>query len=386
MTTSTDHQDSAAMAATAVQCVTVDLGERTYPIHIGPGLLRQADHYIGPLVDGRHLVVIADQAVAGSHMTTLTASLSGLAARLDTITVASGEASKSIACFGQVMEQVLALNVDRKVMLIALGGGVIGDLVGYVAASLLRGVDFIQVPTTLLAQVDSSVGGKTGINARAGKNLIGAFHQPQAVLADTDTLATLPPREIRAGYAEVAKYGLLGDAEFFDWLDTNQGRILALDNAALTETVARCCLAKARIVAEDEKEGGRRALLNLGHTFGHAYEAEANYDGSVLHGEAVAAGMVDAYRLGVRLGTATQAELERVIDHLRRAGLPTTRAMLSNLLGEVSAEVLMRHMQKDKKVSDGAIVFIVPHGIGDARVDRDVDPAQAKAVLEAQNT
>ena len=364
--------------------VDVDLGARGYPIHIGPGLIARADLYLGDLVDGRHLVVIADVAVADHHLKALVASLSGRAEKLDTITVPSGEASKSIACFGQVMEQVLALNVDRKVMLVALGGGVIGDLVGYIAASLLRGVDFIQVPPTLLAQVDSSVGGKTGINARAGKNLIGAFHQPRAVLADTATLSTLPPREIRAGYAEVVKYGLLGDRGFFDWLEANQDQILALDDAALTETVARCCRAKARIVAEDEKEGGRRALLNLGHTFGHAYEAEAKYDGSVLHGEAVATGMVDAYRLGVRLGTVTEAERDQVIAHLNRAGLPTTRAMLSNLLGEVSAEVLMRHMQKDKKVSDGAIVFIVPHGIGDARVDRGVDPADTKAVLEAQ--
>ena len=281
------------------------------------------------------------------------------ALKIDHVTVPSGEASKSIAMFGQVMEDVLALNVDRRVMLVALGGGVIGDLVGYVAASLLRGVDFIQVPTTLLAQVDSSVGGKTGINAAAGKNLIGAFHQPQAVLADTDTLRTLPMREIRAGYAEVAKYGLLGDADFFEWLDQQQDEILNLDDHALVEAIRRCCLAKAQIVAEDEKEAGRRALLNLGHTFGHAYEAEAGYDGTVLHGEAVAAGMADAYRLGMRLGTASQDDLDRVKSHLTRAGLPVNRAMLSNRLGDVDVNRLMIHMQKDKKVSSGR-VFIVP--------------------------
>lgn len=366
------------------QCVDVDLGHRSYPIYIGRGAIDHAGDLVGAMLEDRHVVIIADVAVT-DHLANLTAAIMPLARHVDSITVPSGEASKSITQFGAVMEQILALNVDRKVMLIALGGGVIGDLVGYVAASLLRGVDFIQVPTTLLAQVDSSVGGKTGINAKAGKNLIGAFHQPQAVLADTAALSTLPMREVKAGYAEVAKYGLLGDAAFFDWLDDAQGEILALDDAKLTEAVKRCCMAKARIVAEDEREGGKRALLNLGHTFGHAYEAEAKYDGSVLHGEAVAAGMVDAFRLAHRLGHADAADLARVKSHLERAGLPIQRNMLSNMLGEVSAEVLMGHMQKDKKVSDGRIVFIIPHGIGDARVDRDINPEDAKAVLEAQN-
>lgn len=370
---------------TSHQLIDVDLGDRSYPIHIGAGLIASAADYIGGNIQGRHVVVIADDAIAETHLASLLKAIDGACAKLDAITVPSGEASKSIAQFSATMEQVLALNVDRKVMLIALGGGVIGDLVGFIAASLLRGVDFIQIPTTLLAQVDSSVGGKTGVNAAAGKNLIGAFHQPQAVLADTSVLATLPMRELRAGYAEVAKYGLLGDAKLFAWLDEHLEDILALDDEKLVEAVARCCQAKARIVAEDEHESGRRALLNLGHTFGHAYEAEAGYDGSVLHGEAVAAGMVDAFRLSLRLNTATADDLALVKSHLSRAGLPTSRAMLSNVMGGVDTGALMAHMQKDKKVSGGKIVFIVPHGIGNAKVDTSIDPEDAKTVLEAQN-
>jgi 3-dehydroquinate synthase len=370
--------------ATSV-CVDVDLGDRRYPIHIGPGLIDQASLYIGDLISGCHVIIIADQSISETCLPRLKHAFGTHPSHLDDITVSSGEASKSMGVFGPLMEDILALNVDRKVVLVALGGGVIGDLAGFAAASLLRGVDYIQVPTTLLAQVDSSVGGKTGINAKAGKNLIGAFHQPQAVLADTDTLKTLPVRELRAGYAEVVKYGLLGDADFFNWLEEMQESILNLEDDPLAEAVARCCRAKAAIVAEDEKEAGRRALLNLGHTFGHAYEAEAGYDGTVLHGEAIAAGMTDAYRLAVRLGTASDDDLDRVKSHLMRAGLPVSRGMLSNRLGEADPDRLMDHMQKDKKTSGGKIVFIVPHGIGDARVDRTVDSRLVREVMETQD-
>ena len=365
-------------------CVEVDLGKRTYPIHIGPGIINHAQEYIGEIIKGRHVVIIVDEAIRDHHLTALSNAIEDTIQKLDVVTVPSGEASKSIATFGAVIEDILSLNVDRNVLLIALGGGVIGDLVGFVAASLLRGVNFIQVPTTLLAQVDSSVGGKSGINAKAGKNLIGAFHQPLAVLADTDTLKTLPIREVRAGYAEVAKYGLLGDAKFFEWLEENLEDVLSLQDDCLVEAVARCCRAKAMIVAEDEKEAGRRALLNLGHTFGHAYEAEAGYDGTVLHGEAVAAGMTDAFRLGLRLGVCNSDDLSRVKSHLNKAGLPTSRAMLSNMLGEAKVSQLMSHMQKDKKVSAGQIVFIVPHGIGNAQVDKSVDADLARDVMERQ--
>ena len=382
----TDMTDQNKLYADApYQRVDVDLGERRYPIHIGPGLLHQADGLLADVIKDRHVVVIADRAVAGQHLPVLTESLSRKAQKVDSITIDGGEGTKSVTCYGQVMDDVLALNIDRKVMLVAFGGGVIGDLVGFVAASLLRGVDFIQIPTTLLAQVDSSVGGKTGINAKAGKNLIGAFHQPLAVLADLDVLKTLPMRELRAGYAEVVKYGLLGDAAFFTWLEEHQEAVLALNDQALVECVATCCHAKAQIVAEDERESGKRALLNLGHTFGHAYEAEAGYDGSVLHGEAVAAGMVDAFRLAQKLGVASDEDLTAVSQHLSRAGLPTQRSMLSNKLGEADARHLMAHMQKDKKVTSGNIVFIIPHGIGDARVDKTVDPAIALDVI-SQNS
>jgi 3-dehydroquinate synthase len=364
--------------------VAVDLGDRQYLVHIGPGLIDEAVHYIGDLIKDRHVVIIADENVSKTHLPRLKTAIGKHLSRLDHITVPSGEDSKSIAAFGTLMEDILALNIDRKVMLVALGGGVIGDLAGFAAASLLRGVDFIQIPTTLLAQVDSAVGGKTGINAKAGKNLIGAFHQPQAVLADIDTLKTLPAREMRAGYAEVIKYSLLGDADFFDWLEETQENILSLDDGSLVEVVARCCRAKASIVAEDEKEAGRRALLNLGHTFGHAYEAEAGYDGTVLHGEAVAAGITDAYRLGVRLGTVNQDDLDRVKSHLERAGLPVNRSMLSDKLREADLDRLMGHMQKDKKVAAGKIVFIVPNGIGDARIEKNVDAQLARDVMEKQ--
>lgn len=367
-------------------CVEVSLGNRSYPIHIGPDLIPHADALLAGMATGRHLVVIADAALTETHLPGLMDALGRIANRLDAVTVPSGEASKSLNEYSRLMESLLALGVDRNVLLVALGGGVIGDLAGFAAASLLRGVDFIQIPTTLLAQIDSSVGGKTGINAAAGKNLIGAFHQPRAVLADTASLATLPLREMRAGYAEMVKYGLLGDVEFFTWLEDNGDAVLRLDPDAVIPAVARCCRAKALIVEEDERESGRRALLNLGHTFGHAYEAEAGYDGSVLHGEAVAAGMVDAFRLGCRLGTCSRNDLDRVEAHLSAAGLPTHRSQLSNRLGEADPARLRDHMKKDKKASGGNIVLILPHGIGDARVDKTVDPAHVLAVLEGSLT
>lgn len=364
--------------------VDIELGPRSYAIHIGTGLIKNAGQHLESLITNRHIVIIADEAIAQTYLPPLVEALAKSASKIDDLTVPSGESSKSLARFEQVLENLLSLNIDRKVLLIALGGGVIGDLSGYVAASLFRGVDFIQVPTTLLAQVDSSVGGKTGINAKAGKNLIGAFHQPKAVLADTDTLSTLPIRELKAGYAEIAKYGLLGDAAFFDWLDQEQQNILQLNPTPLTQAIEHCCRAKAAIVAADETESGQRALLNLGHTFGHAYEAEAGYDGSVLHGEAIAAGITDAYRLGVRLGTASIDDLERVKAHFSQADLPTHRAMLSSRLAKVATSRLITHMQKDKKVASGQIVFIVPHGIGDAKVEKSVDIDLVRDVMENQ--
>ncbi len=369
------------MTASSIQ-VSVDLGDRQYPIHIGAGLLTDAHKLISDHVKGRHVIIISDVAVIETHGKTLAGSLEGVTGRLDHLSLAGGEGAKSLAGYSSLMEDLLALGVDRNTVIVALGGGVIGDLAGFVAASLLRGVDFIQVPTTLLAQVDSSVGGKTGINARAGKNLIGAFHQPRAVLADTGTLKTLPSREFRSGYAEVVKYGLLGDIDFFAWLEDNGAQVLAGDDEALDKAIAHCCRAKAAIVAADEYENGARALLNLGHTFGHAYEAEAGYDGSVLHGEAIAAGMMDAFRLAFRLGHVGSEDLDRVKAHFTAMELPLSRQQLSNRLGEVESDRLISHMKKDKKASAGNIVLIVPHGIGDARVDRGVSEADVRAVLD----
>lgn len=362
--------------------VVVDLGDRQYPIHIGPGLLADADRLVRDHVEGRHVIIVSDSAIRESHGAVLSESLARVASRLDHLSLAGGEGSKSLAAYSALMEDLLALGVDRRAVLVALGGGVIGDLVGFAAASLLRGVDFIQVPTTLLAQVDSSVGGKTGINARVGKNLIGAFYQPKAVLADTDTLTTLPERECRAGYAEVVKYGLLGDADFFSWLEAHGESVLAGDPETLSQTIAHCCRAKAAIVAADERESGKRAQLNLGHTFGHAYEAEGGYDGSVLHGEAVAAGMVDAFRLACHLGHASADDLSRVKAHLSAVGLPLSRQQLNNRLGDADHARLISHMRKDKKASGGRIVLIIPHGIGDARIDSDVSETDVLAILE----
>jgi 3-dehydroquinate synthase len=274
----------------------------------------------------------------------------------------------------------LALGIERRTPLLAFGGGVIGDITGFAASILLRGLDFIQIPTTLLAQVDSSVGGKTGINTAAGKNLVGTFHQPRLVLADTTTLSTLKAREMRAGYAEVLKYGLLGDARFFAWLETNGEAVLARRPAALRHAVAASCRAKAAIVARDEREAGSRALLNLGHTFGHALEAETGFGAALLHGEAVAIGMMLAFRLSARLGLAPEADAGRVHGHLRRLGLPADLSVLAG--SSASADSLISHMRTDKKVRDGRLTFVLARGIGEAFVSHDVAEHDLRAMLE----
>jgi 3-dehydroquinate synthase len=268
-------------------------------------------------------------------------------------------------------------------VIIAVGGGVIGDLAGFMAASLLRGLDFIQIPTTLLAQVDSSVGGKTGINADAGKNLVGAFHQPKAVLIDTACLSTLSPREMRAGYAEMVKYGLLGDADFFDWLEQHGKAVLEQEPDILAEAIARCCQAKADIVAADEREDGVRALLNLGHTFAHAFEAEAKYDGRLLHGEAVAAGMCHAFALSRYLGLTDGQSCHRVINHLAAHGLPCWRGDLHDVVATADSDQLIRHMAKDKKATNGQLNLVLVRGIGDAFVKTDIAREDVAAILDA---
>ena len=358
----------------------VGLGARAYDIKIGNNLIANAGNLLGEIVAGRQAVIVSDSNVAPLHLGALASSLARVTRRCDRIIVPPGEASKNMQILAGLLNDILDLGVERGLVIVALGGGVIGDLAGFAAASLMRGVDFVQVPTSLLAQVDSSVGGKTGVNAPRGKNLIGAFYQPRAVLADTAALATLPPRELRAGYAEVAKYGLLGDASFFAWLEDNGNAVLELEPHALNHAIMTSCAAKARIVEADEREAGQRALLNLGHTFAHAFEAEANYDGHLLHGEAVAAGMGVAFALSVRMGLCDQGDLDRVKAHLREQQLPGNNKELA--AGNATAERLIAHMQHDKKVIDGKMRFILVKGIGEAFVASDVPLDDVRATLE----
>ncbi|MDP6873322.1 MAG: 3-dehydroquinate synthase, partial [Alphaproteobacteria bacterium] len=299
--------------------------------------------------------------------------------RNDAIIVPAGEGSKNFTQLQSLLDRLLELQVERRDTILALGGGVVGDLAGFAAAILRRGIDFIQLPTTLLAQVDSSVGGKTAINAAQGKNLIGAFYQPRLVLADVTTLTSLPARELRAGYGEVVKYGLIDDFEFFQWLEKNGADLLAGSGAAMRHAVAVSCRAKAAIVARDERESGDRALLNLGHTFAHALEAEAGYDGRLLHGEAVSVGMCMAFALSTRLGLCPSQDAERVRRHLSEMELPTGTDGLG--LAALTAETMLGHMRQDKKVTDGQLTFILARGIGQAFVTRDVAEADVKEML-----
>ena len=356
----------------------VDLAERSYPIEITSGLLARAQAFLAPLPRGRQVFVIADETVARLQGATLRAGLEGLCQHW--FTLPPGEGSKSLSQFSTLVEAILALAPERGDLVIAFGGGVVGDMAGYVAASVLRGLDFVQIPTTLLAQVDSSVGGKTGLNSRHGKNLIGAFYQPRCVLIDPDVLTDLPDREMRAGYAEIVKYGLIDQPEFFDWLEIKGAEVLSR-GPALAEAIARSCQAKARIVAADEREAGPRALLNLGHTFAHAFEAVGGYDGRILHGEAVAVGLVCAHTLSRDLGLASGQDLQRLVQHLSALGLPTDLRAFAHL--RFSLEGLLAAMARDKKVQAGAIRFILTRGIGAAFVSDGVDQAAVVAVLRS---
>ena len=352
----------------------VELGARSYDIMVGPGLLDGAGAVAAPLMRGRRAIVVTDRTVAGLHLGRLRRGLEAAGLEVDEVVVEAGEETKDFVHLQRLLDALLDRRIDRATTIFALGGGVVGDLAGFAASVVLRGIDFIQAPTTLLAQVDSSVGGKTGINTRHGKNLVGSFHQPRLVLADTDTLATLPGRELAAGYAEVVKYGLIDDPDFFAWCEEHGAALLAGDTAACRKAVVESCRAKARVVAADEREAGRRALLNLGHTFAHAAEAAAGYDGCVLHGEAVAVGMALAFDLSVALGHCAPAEAARVRSHLTATGLPTDFGALG--LGECSADSLIEAMRQDKKAEGGALTFVLVRGIGHAFVARDV-PAEA---------
>ena len=353
-----------------METVHVGLGDRAYDIHISPGLLARAGELIAPMLARPQVCVVTDENVADIHLETLRSGLASVGISMETLVLPAGENTKNWPQFTRTVEWLLEQKVERRDLVIAFGGGVIGDLTGFAAAVLRRGVGFVQIPTSLLAQVDSSVGGKTGINAPQGKNLIGAFHQPNLVLADIDVLGTLTPRDFLAGYGEVVKYGLLGDANFFEWLEGQGPALAAGDEAARIAAVRRSCEMKAEIVARDETEQGDRALLNLGHTFCHALEAATGFGDRLLHGEGVAIGCALAFELSHRLGLCSQEEPSRVRQHLTEMGM---KVDLSDIQGDLpDADGLLDLMAQDKKVVDGQLRFILARGIGEAFVTADV--------------
>jgi 3-dehydroquinate synthase len=362
--------------------IDVNLGERSYEIHVGTGLIDQAGQLIAPLLARPKTLIVTDDHVGGAVLPSLKTSLETVGIHVDCCVLPPGEATKSFAHLQKLTDTMLDAKIERDDMVIALGGGVIGDLTGFAASILRRGVDFIQIPTSLLAQVDSSVGGKTGINTKFGKNLIGAFHQPRLVLADVNVLTSLPERELRAGYAEVVKYGLIDQPDFFEWLEANGPSLLAGDVKARIYAIANSCQSKANIVAKDEREQGKRALLNLGHTFGHALEAETNYSDRLNHGEGVSIGMCLAHDFSVTEGLGRGQDTARVKAHLRAVGLPTE---IRDIPGKpMSADALLEHMYQDKKSSGGALTFILTEGIGKAFVVKDVDPTNLLTFLKTR--
>lgn len=361
------------------ETVHVNLGKRSYDIKIGPGLIDQADALIKPLLHRPKVAVITDETVERLHIRTLKEGLVNSGITMTSLSLPAGEATKSWPHLTRTVDWLLDQQIERNDIVIAFGGGVIGDLVGFAAAILRRGVAFVQIPTTLLAQVDSSVGGKTGINAPQGKNLIGAFHQPSLVLADTDVLGTLTPRDFLAGYGEVVKYGLLGDFSFFQWLEANGPALSSGDTALRIEAIKRSCQMKADIVARDEEERGERALLNLGHTFCHSLEAATGYSDRLLHGEGVAIGCALAFEVSARMGLCSQEDPSRVRAHLSNMKV---KSDLSDIEGELpDADGLISLMMQDKKVRDGKINFIMARGIGEAFVTNDVDLDLVRTVL-----
>ncbi|MGA7179631.1 MAG: 3-dehydroquinate synthase [Thiobacillaceae bacterium] len=357
-----------------MQTLSVDLGDRSYPIHIGPGLLDRAN-LITPHLAQERVAIVTNTIVGPLYLEQLSRTMESAGVKVLPIILPDGEEYKDWETLNLIFDALLQNRAERKTTLIALGGGVIGDMAGFAAASYQRGVPFIQVPTTLLSQVDSSVGGKTGINHPLGKNMIGAFYQPRLVLADTDTLKTLPARELSAGLAEVIKYGLIWDAEFFAWLETNMEKLRALDADAISRAIYRSCEIKAQVVAQDERESGIRALLNLGHTFGHAIEAGMGF-GNWLHGEAVGAGMVLAARVSQRMGLINQSDLSRAEALIARAGLPVEAPALG-------VEKYLDYMGVDKKVEGGKIRFVLLRKIGEAFVAGDVPETILHEVLSS---
>ena len=366
--------------AQAIRTVPVAIGSRAYDILIGDGLIAEAGAHLVQLAPGAACAIVTDENVAAHHLGTLEQALDKAGMRHQTIRVPAGEASKSYAMFERVCEGIIGARIERGDLVIALGGGVIGDLAGFVASTVRRGVRFVQIPTSLLAQVDSSIGGKTAINSAHGKNLIGAFYQPALVLADTQVFATLPLREFRAGYAEVVKYGLLGDHAFFEWLEANRQKIFD-GGPERAQAIVQSCAMKAAIVARDETERGERALLNLGHTFAHALERLTHYDGArLVHGEAVSVGLACAFRFSQRLGLCSGQDAMRVAAHLKAAGLPTR---IDDIAGIGSNAAIVEAMHQDKKVQRGALTFILVNGIGQSHIAKGVLPEDVLAFLDA---
>ncbi|MEM0985532.1 MAG: 3-dehydroquinate synthase [Pseudomonadota bacterium] len=363
--------------------VRVGLGARSYDIRIGPGLISALGLALSPLAKRPLVFIVTDETVCALHLSAVQDSIRQAGLEPKALTVPPGEPAKAFSHLEDILGWLLENGAERSDLLIALGGGVVGDLAGLAASLMKRGMTLVQVPTTLLAQVDSSVGGKTAINTRHGKNLVGTFYQPRLVLADTDTLATLPDRERAAGYAEVVKYGLIDDLEFFEWLEGAGGDVLSLKPEAIARAVEVSCAAKARIVAQDEREGGVRALLNLGHTFGHALEAENSYRPNLLHGEAIACGMVLALEYSTRLGLAPGNHSQRAADVLERAGLTTALPRLAG--GPYPADRLVHHMRQDKKARAGRVPLILSRGIGKAFIQTDADLADVEAFLTGIN-
>jgi 3-dehydroquinate synthase len=365
-----------------MKVIQVSLGERSYAVHIEGGALDRAGDLIGGHARGGRFVVITDAHLAEAQLPRLDAGLRAAGIAIDPIVLPAGEGTKSWRELAGLADALLARGIERNDHLIALGGGVMGDLVGFAAAILKRGCNFIQIPTSLLAQVDSSVGGKTAINTAAGKNLIGAFHQPSFVLIDPTTLDTLPKREVAAGYAEVVKYGLIGDSDFFGWCEGNGAALMAGDPEAREHAIAVSVTAKAQTVAADEREtSGQRALLNLGHTFGHALEAETGFSDKLLHGEGVAAGMALAFGFSARKGLCSPEDATRVVAHLRSVGLP---AGLADAGISASGATLVGHMLHDKKMATGRLPFILARGIGQSYVDRDVSLEDVERFLDSE--
>lgn len=368
--------------ASSRQRVRVDLGARSYGIEIGPGLLAEAGTRLSPFLSRERVFVVTDETVARLHLPALTRGCAAAGLSVDVFRIAPGEASKSFAVLERVLDWLLSAGAGRDDVLVAFGGGVVGDLAGLAASMMKRGMALVQVPTTLLAQVDSSVGGKTAVNSGHGKNLVGTFYQPRLVLADTDVLATLPEREKRAGYAEIVKYGLIDDAAFFEALEEAGDKVLGLDPEALTDAIAISCRAKARIVAADEREGGMRALLNLGHTFGHAFEAANGFGPELLHGEAVGLGMALALSYSARLGLMETAEVERAKAVLERAGLVTDISRMPG--GPYLAPDLIGHMRQDKKARGNRVPLILARGIGQSFIHPDADLADVAEFLDRE--